>query len=200
MGLWSPPLTETWCRCRHSSHKSSSFYLQPWWGNSVFLIGGEHHLLCSHERLGPGLSLGKWGGWRPLLGSPGLSSHLPPMLGNASLSLKKKKQKTHTKHRNHLPIKMMALGPEGKRLVKATSQMGRARAGGPCGTESQGSLCTAYLSVRRGMKPPGGNSLTEYFPQPPGPAGRGAPSPPSAPPQFSPTATSPGRILRGSWL
>lgn len=46
----------------------------------------------------------------------------------------------------------MALGPEEKRLVKATSQMGRA------GLEdnvelSQGSLCTAEnLPVRRGMK------------------------------------------------
>lgn len=36
---------------------------------------------------------------------------------------------------------MMAPGPEGKRLVKATSQMGRAGAGGPCGTEPGFTVC-----------------------------------------------------------
>lgn len=67
-----------------------------------------------------------------------ISRFVLTLISDAGKCISQFEKKPHTKHSNHLPIKMMAPGPEGKRLVKATSQTGRAGAGGPCGTESQG--------------------------------------------------------------
>lgn len=91
--------------------------------------------------------MGKRGGYRSLLGSPGLSLHLSMILGNASLSLQTHVY-THT-HTQKSPFKMTAPGPEGQSW-----------AGGPSGPEPGFSGSYLDLSARRGRKPPGVNRLT----------------------------------------